>query len=156
MRNMGGLLDVGLVLHVGKVGGGGFLRITPLPLLPLPPPVMNRIIATLSPRPVTAVKLTYNTYGKRCARLQFLRGRCRWPAFWSDEDWYAWCLLVTDPCGHFLSPLLCGPVVAAMAIVLLGEVFNATLGYVHIFVCACSILRAAVLYIAFSFYFCFC
>ena len=91
---------------------------------------LRKIRATISPHQVKAVSLYYIPCGKVVARLAFLRGRSRWPAFWSDEDWHAWCLLATDPVGTFLSPCLCGPVLVVVTLVILGETFNATLGCV--------------------------
>jgi len=87
-----------------------------------------KISATISPHQVKAVILHYTPYGKVVARLTFLRGRSRWPAFWPDEDWDTWCLLAYDPVGS--SPCLCGPVLLVATLVVLGEIFNATLGYV--------------------------
>ena len=98
----------------------------------LPSPTIStmKIRATISPHQVKAVKLNYNPRGKVVARLKSLRGRSRWPAFWSDEDWRTWCLLATDPGGAFLSPFLCGAVLLVAMLVVLGETFNATLGCV--------------------------
>ena len=98
---------------------------------PLPSPTIStmKISATISPHQVKAVILHYTPHGKVVARLTFLRGRSRWPAFWPDEDWHTWCLLAHDPVGS--SPCLCGPVLLVATLVVLGEIFNATLGYVY-------------------------
>jgi hypothetical protein len=83
--------------------------------------------ATLPPHQVEAV------CGKRVARLEFLRGRCRWPTFWSDENWNAWCLLLL--CGPIVpvAPVVVVPPVIALVatLVVLNNVFNATLGHVY-------------------------
>jgi hypothetical protein len=90
-----------------------------------------KISATLSPHQVEAVELTFTPCWKVVARLECLRGRPRWPAFWSNGEWHTWCLLATGPFVTLLSPFLCGPILLVVALVVLGETFNATLGYVY-------------------------
>jgi hypothetical protein len=99
---------------------------------PLPSSTISamKASATISPHQVKAVELTFGRCGEVVARLEFLRGRSRWPAFWSDGDWHAWCLLATDPFGHFLPPFLCGHIVLVATLVLLNGIFNATLDWV--------------------------
>ena len=111
------------------------------------------VSATLSPHQVEAVKLTVDVHGKRVARLEFLRGRCRWPAFWSDEDWNTWCLLLL--CGPIepVAPVIVVPpvVVLVATLVVLNNVFNATLGYVYTPLSTSRFLRHVVPCICFLF-----
>jgi hypothetical protein len=86
--------DGGLEGVPSQEGGMGLTNMTMLQCIdphPPPSPIRMNVSATLSPHQVEAVKLTSSVHGKRVARLEFLRGRCRWPAFWSDEDWNTSC-----------------------------------------------------------------
>ena len=87
------------------------------------------------------------------ARLEFLQGRCRWPAFWSDEDWNAWCfLLLCGPIAPVAPVIVVPPVIVLVAtLVVLNNVFNATLGYVYTPLSTLRFLRPVVPCICFLF-----
>ena len=81
------------------------------------------------------------TYRKRVDRLRLLRGRNRSPAFWSDEDWWFFCV---SPFLPFLSAAHFRPLITVALVVFLNDVFNSTLGYACNIPCTLRFLRPAV------------